>query len=115
MEGPTFICYSCDRLFFKKSIKFVARQKLLSSGCSESYLKEVILEEYLTVDDYQFCSTCSSCICGKNKKYPRFNINKSQLKFPPVPQFVKDLTSLEERLVSPRIPFMKIFGLGCDR
>jgi hypothetical protein len=38
----------------------------------------------------------------------------SELEFPEIPDVVRNLTSLEERLVAPRIPFMKIFGLGCD-
>lgn len=37
------------------------------------------------------------------------------MKFPPIHPIVAALQPLERRLVSPRIPFMKIFALGCDR
>jgi hypothetical protein len=95
-EGPTHICRSCDRLFFKESMKSVTRKSLISKGCSEEFLQKVILSRYLNDVSYEFCSTCASCICGKNKKYPRFNINMSQLGFPEIPDVVRNLTSLEE-------------------
>lgn len=49
------------------------------------------------------------------KKFPRLNINNSQLQFPEIPESIKKLTDLESLCVSTRIPFMKIVPLGCDR
>jgi hypothetical protein len=115
-EGPTHICYSCDRLFFKKSITSAPRQKLIDKrNCSEDFLEKVILGRYLTdeIKIYQFCSTCKARIY--ENKIPRFNINQSGLAFPDITEEVACLTALEERLVAPRIPFMKIYALGCDR
>jgi hypothetical protein len=37
------------------------------------------------------------------------------LAFPKLPDIIKDLSPLEERLVATRIPFMKIFALGVDQ
>ena len=114
-DGPMFPCFSCDRLFFKTAIRKVTRDKLISSGCSEVFLEQVLLSKFLDLETYEFCSTCYSNINGKTKKFPRFNINTSMLAFPEIPDVLKELSPLEERLVSPRIIFMKIFALGCDR
>ncbi|CAG9807951.1 unnamed protein product [Chironomus riparius] len=103
-EGPTYNCYSCDRLWFKK---------LKNCGCTDTFIEEVLLEEFVNEKVYQFCSTCYTNI--RAKKYPRFNINKSLLAFPKLPDIITSLTPLEERLVATRIPFMKIFALGVDR
>jgi len=34
---------------------------------------------------------------------------------PEIPEYLKNLTCLEERLISPRIPFMRIIPLGYER
>ena len=112
-EGPTYNCYSCDRLWFKKSVKNITREKLKDCGCTDTFLDEVLLEEFVNEEIYQFCATCYTNI--RAKKYPRLNINKSLLGFPKLPDIIKSLTPLEERLVAARIPFMKIFALGVDR
>lgn len=39
-----------------------------------------------------------------NIKYPRFCIKTSELQYPEIPEILKELTPLEERLVCPRIP-----------
>lgn len=114
-EGPIYVCVSCDRLFFKNSIKNITKEKLVEKNCTESFLHEIILAKYNCDSDFKFCSTCYQAVAGKKKRYPRYNINMSQLAFPDVPEIVKNLTALEERLVAPRIPFMKIFALGIDR
>ncbi|CAG9799161.1 unnamed protein product [Chironomus riparius] len=112
-EGPTYNCYSCDRLWFKKSIKNITRDKLKDCGCTDTFIEEVLLEEFVNEKVYQFCFTCYTNI--RAKKYPRFNVNKSLLAFPKLPDIITSLTPLEERLVATRIPFMKIFALGVDR
>ena len=114
-DGPFHNCYSCDRLYFKTQIKTISKEKLKQKGCSEEFLSEVVLSSVLDQDEYQFCTTCYKNLAMTPPKYPKYNINKSELAFPKIPDIVKNLTPLEERLVAPRIPFMKIFALGCDR
>ncbi|CAF1691386.1 unnamed protein product, partial [Adineta ricciae] len=46
-----------------------------------------------------------------SKKVPNFSLSKG-LAFYQVPDCLKVLTELEERLISPRIPFMAIRSLG---
>ncbi|KAL8567302.1 hypothetical protein ACOMHN_023345 [Nucella lapillus] len=58
------------------------------------------------------CHTCHSSI--RKGAAPRLSLGRG-LDFPDVPAEVARLTPLEERLVSPRIPFMQIRPLGVDR
>jgi hypothetical protein len=60
----------------------------------------------------KLCSTCrKQCIAGKVPKLSLAN----GLNYPKIPDCLLGLTCLEERLVSPRIPFMQIGSLGVDR
>jgi hypothetical protein len=63
-------------------------------------------------ESFQFCNTCSRNI--KAGKKPKFSITNG-LDFPNLPECLKGLTPLEERLISPRLPFMVIKSLGVGR
>lgn len=117
-DGPMHICACCDRLFFKTSIKTTNHQKLKDKGCTEAFITSVILDQFLQLsedENFLLCSTCYKDITGKKKKAPKFSIKGSNLQFPDRPDVVANMSPLAERLVSPRIPFMKIHTLGCDR
>ncbi|KAG5666197.1 hypothetical protein PVAND_017659 [Polypedilum vanderplanki] len=114
-DGPFHRCFSCDKLLFSKQVSKTTKQQLLTNGCSEEYLQKLIISELYNLNEYTFCLTCLGYI--KKKNFPRFNINNSNLRFPDIPQEFTDLklTSMEERCVSARIPFMTLVALGCDR
>jgi hypothetical protein len=57
------------------------------------------------------CKTCSKNI--EEHKIPKLCLNNG-LDFPELPQCIKELNNLEERLVSPRVPFMRMMQLGHD-
>lgn len=61
---------------------------------------------------HKFCVTCHNKI--KMKKIPTLSLANG-LDFPIVPDCLKNLSQLEERLCSPRLPFMQIRTLGVDR
>lgn len=111
-KGPTNSCFSCDRLFFERSIKCTTKIELLKH-CSEKFLQQAVLSRYYARTTWIFCITCYNSIT--KQKFTKFNINYNKLEFPLLDNKIKDLTALERRLISPRIPFMKIFALGCDR
>ena len=113
-DGPMHCCFSCDRLFFKTSITHITRKKLLTKkGCDNRFIEQIVLDEFIPNDEYNFCSTCYKAIT--TKKLPKFCIKTSDLEFPEIPDEVKQLSEMEEHLVATRIPFMKIHALGCDR
>ncbi|KAK3908248.1 Integrin alpha-PS5, partial [Frankliniella fusca] len=109
-EMPTVICTCCAQLFFKKST------------VSELSLK---IDQTLSITDVctyrlhlgenesgNVCSTCANHL--KKGKVPHFAA-KNGLLFDPLPQELTGLTTLEERLVSARIPFMQIRELGYQK
>lgn len=114
-NGPSHICVSCDMLFFRDQIVERTRQKLIEKGKTESYLDSLILLHHQQDSNYIFCRTCISSVNKKGDLFPKLNINNSKLQFPTVPDVVKNLKPLEQRCVAPRIPFMKLQALGCDR
>ena len=58
------------------------------------------------------CSTCARAI--KLGSIPKLALSNG-FEFPKIPDELKDLTTLEERMVSARLPFMQIRSLGVDR
>ncbi|XP_037820089.1 uncharacterized protein LOC119609402 [Lucilia sericata] len=50
----------------------------------------------------------------KNKRRPNIRLSNG-LDYPEIPECLKDLTSIEERLVTARLPFMIIIALGFER
>ncbi len=81
-----FKCCSCDGLWFRNSLR-------------------------VTDDLAMCCMTCYRDI--KNNRVPRLSVLNG-FSFPVIPEALRYLTELEERLVSPRIPFMRICSLGVD-
>ena len=58
---------------------------------------------------------CTTCHLGiSNKRVPNLCLSNG-LDFPSQPVCLKSLTTLEERLVAPRLPFMRVVEVGCDR
>lgn len=102
-EGPNEVCSSCKNLWFKRSMKKVK----ISNNLIESTLEKMFKGSF---NNY-FCCTCSSDI--SKGKIPRLYTGNG-LEFCEIPKEIKGLTELEERLVSPRIPFMQIRPLGVD-
>ena len=106
-DGPYHRCFSCDRLFFKTQVSVTTREKLQEKrSFTDEYISGLILPDLINEIEYTFCSTCMTHI--RKRTYPKLNINQSNLKFPDIPDCLKNLTPLAERCVAARIPFMKI-------
>ena len=101
-RGPEYICTCCDQLWYKSSVVKCDSSKY--KGCSQNVV-ECCLTGLRSVDDVEWiCRTCDSNLkkgilpsCSKGNK----------MTFPDKPELL-NLTPLEERLISPRIPFMQI-------
>ena len=95
--GPDYVCSSCTQTFFKHHVRNAfnlskdTRQQFLSDEHSVNGMKWV-------------CVTCWKML--KQGRTPKFWIHNG-LKFPDKPIELQ-LSSLEERLVSPRLPFMQL-------
>ena len=90
--GPSLVCRSCSQTWFKHSVRE-------ATGISEG-----ILSKFGFQQDDLICNTCYKYL--KSEKIPPCS-SMNGLMFPQKPPEL-DLTSLEERLVAPRIPFMQL-------
>jgi hypothetical protein len=116
----TNVCCSCGGLWFKLSVIFyeveVLKQKILNKkglNFDIIYLNKFFVD-YCHLD----LRTCNLiCLCSTCRKYifkleiPPRNLALG-LRFPALPECLSILNHLERIFVSPRIPFMKIVGLG---
>ena len=105
--GPEYICTCCDQLWYRSSV--TECNPSLYKLCSKKILNLCItgLNSIDSIDNTKWiCSTCHSNLkVGKLPCCAKAN----KMTFLEKPErILKDLTPLEERLVSPRIPFMQI-------
>ena len=107
-EGPDYICACCHRLMYRKTV--------LEFNISK-YTKAP--EEFATMsvctsakDKVWLCKTCDYAL-RRGRMPAQANANKLDLE--DVPTELSDLNPLEERLVSLRIPFMKMVALPCGK
>ena len=99
-HGPQYICTSCNQLFFRHSVIKLNIQGL------ELQMRRLCTTGTKSVQDTEWiCRQCADSL--KRNKIPPCSVGNG-LRFPTVPEPLKDLTALEERLVSPRIPFMQL-------
>lgn len=125
-DGPSHRCFSCDRLFFTKQMRKRTRAHMNSVGWTDELITELIVPDHANDDVFNFCASCNNHFAKSRKKlqpgeeapakkFPKFNANKANLKFPDLPEELLTLSPVEERTVALRTPFMKIMALGCDR
>ena len=100
--GPEYICTCCDQLWYRTSVVrcIPCNYQLCDGNIIKSCLNGV-----KSVSDIEWiCQTCHKSL--QNGKLPAASTANLEA-FPQKPECL-NLTPLEERLVSPRIPFMQI-------
>lgn len=100
--GPEYVCSCCDRLWYKCSVVKCDANKY--KACSPEIVKSCLTGVKRGNDTDWICITCDSNL--KKGKLPGC-CKANKMGFPYKPD-VLNLTSLEERLISPRIPFVRI-------
>jgi hypothetical protein len=99
-SGPDYVCSSCTQTFFRHSVSEVSRVT-----CVSMELKSCYLTGYKSIGNKEWvCNTCKSSLSKGHA--PSVWVNNG-LKFPTRPEEL-NITNLEERLVSPRLPFMQL-------
>ena len=101
-KGPVLKCCVCDQLWYRHSVVVVQRNSVPDCHAAEVCLPDIRQCE----GNELICNTCLSHL--KEKKFPPSS-TANGMGFPEMPQHLKDLHQVEWRLVSPRIPFMKVF------
>ena len=100
--GPEYVCTCCDQLWYSSSVVKCDAKKY--KVCSQ-LLIDCCLTGVKSVDNIEYiCITCDSNL--RNGKMPSC-CKANGMTFPEKCELL-NLTSLEERLTSPRIPFMQI-------
>ena len=99
--GPVFVCACCYQTWFKESVREVDETAVLNLPAK---LKHCVHNITSFNDKRWICYSCFKSI--KNDKMPRFALSNG-MGFPVKPREL-DISQMEERLISPRIPFMQI-------
>ena len=99
-KGPIYVCLSCNRLLYKHSVMPTVKAKQLSNEAAKKCTTLIKGQ----MDSEWICQTCYNYI--KRKKIPPMAIANGNA-FPKKTPKMK-LTSLEWRLLAPRIVFMKL-------
>jgi len=106
--GPNQVCLCCKGLWFPSQVTEISRAFVESKASLLNHSSDLLSDD----NKLQLCSTCLRNIAlGKKPKFAIIN----GLDFPDLPPCLKGLTPLEERLISPRLPFMVIKSLGVGR
>lgn len=113
-EGPDYVCICCGGLFFKRTVTKITEKfsNEIKSKNQTLYNKVFVLSNKVSHGFQWFCATCFRYII--ENECPRLCLNNN-LHFPPIVPEIKVLNELEERLVSPRIPYLRIKPLGWDK
>ena len=107
--GPEFVCTSCHRMMYKKCVVPFNRTKYKKP--SFDVLNNVFCDEFKHVcsDGKQWvCKTCDSALTRGNMP---LQAKANGLQLQPIPPELSSLNALELRLISLRIPFMKMVAL----
>lgn len=108
-DGPTYICVCCGGLWFKKQMKIV-NNEFFANGFTDEFISQISCVPH--VSTHQLCRYCHRYI--QNQTVPPLCLSNG-LDFQDAPSELAPLTNAEERLLSPRLPFMQIKQLGFER
>ena len=101
----SYVCSSCHQTWFKQSVKTVSS---LSKNIDTPLLLQCLTGYHSVANEEWICNTCINNI--RHGKVPRLSVLNG-MGFPEqIPEL--KLNSLEERLISLRIPFMQIRTLN---
>ena len=107
--GPEFVCTVCHRMMYRNSV--VPLNKGKYSKASTDIIEKVFSDDFSHVssDGKQWvCGTCNDALT-RGKMPLQAKANGLQLN--PIPPELFELNALELRLISLRVPFMKMVAL----
>nr|XP_029725295.1 uncharacterized protein LOC115265171 [Aedes albopictus] len=117
-EVPSFFCSCCERMFFGKGVKKITREKVISLMAKHMEAEKAritlwvdshILNNYEEQSQNYLCHTCHKYVSAG--KIPKLS-SSNGLKLAAVPECLEELNPIEERIVSPFVPFIKIIMLN---
>ena len=106
-EGPDYVCVCCNRLMYHKTVL-----EFQMSRYDKAPSNFVVPESVSACDKQWICMTCHNAL--KRGLLPA-QAKANNLDLDDVPVELSDLNPLEIRLISLRIPFMKMVALPCGK
>ena len=107
--GPDYVCTVCHRMMYKQNVIPCSTTKYTKA--SDELLEQTFCPEhsYISSDGKQWlCRTCDSALTRGNMPV---QAKANHLQLDPIPDELSTLNALELRLISLRVPFMKIVAL----
>ena len=109
-DFPEYICTSCNRMLYKKSVTQVQAKSFKDVNAE---LAKACCTGKSSPDGREWiCTTCLKYV-KRNSLPPQASANN--LALPDTPPELSNMTTLEERLLSQRYPFMKLLALPKGR
>jgi hypothetical protein len=112
-NGPNYVCTVCHRLMYKESV--ISYNKLKYVKASAELLASVFNArfEYISFDNKIWvCNCCDRSLMRGNMP---LQAKANGFSLPEIPQELSSLNVLELRLISLRIPFMKLVALPAGK
>ena len=114
-DGPSFVCFSCDRALFLRGVSILEDKDImkLKDKPGEIFLTTKIFTSDVDYNNSQwtFCHSCLSYI--RKCEVPKIHVSNG-LQLDDIPDSLK-LTELEQQLIAKDIIFMKIKKLPKSR
>ena len=105
--GAQFVCSCCNRLMYRNNVVLYNKKKY--SNSEDNLLEKALCSPYISNDGNEYiCKTCDHLL--KRNTLPTQSVGNG-LKLDEVPPELNKLNELEVRLISLRIPFMKLVSL----
>lgn len=116
-EATDYVCVCCSGLFFRRTViefkEDVYRRALNSNANKQRILQSLRQVEIKNEDKLWICTTCDEYAMSRGET-PVLSL-ANNLNLPKIDKAILDLNDTEERLVSPRIAFIRIIPLKWDR
>lgn len=103
-NGPTSICCCCGNTWFPIQTKKIKKSVLISKGATPDFIQKCF-NHNRTEDENTFCATCHLDI---TKLHVPKSCLENGFKYDDIPECLRNLNRIEERLVSPRHVFQSI-------
>ena len=114
VDGPNFVCFSCNRNLFKCSVKTLETTDIIKllKKMNDNLAQDTGLDNCCEKSNLILCHSCNNNF--NHNKFPSININNG-LKLDDVPYELSSLADLEQQLIAQVLLFMKIKKLPTTR
>ena len=107
-EMPNYVCHVCHQMFFHSQVGKLHRSKYTVCELTRRAFEHVPI---VNIHQEEFiCRTCKKWLMKRDPKLPPHSVANG-LVLDVIPEELQGLCDLERRLLSKRIPFMKLVSL----